>query len=192
MIKDFDSPYDGRHEGAARLGQDRHFTGSVSQYHGGCGPLSRSGTLSRSGARQDQSLKCGHIERTRPTVARHQFPRVAGPPYSLTARRPAAVVAAPVVAPPGPVGRRAWPALAAGRVCPGPSHDRVPLGAAFPPGGVAGVPLGPRFPPGGVIVFRWGPASRQEASSCSVGAPLPARRRHRVPLGVLYDAKGTQ
>src|ERR1700685_2694100 len=47
MIKDFESPYDGRHEGAARLGQDRHFTGSVSQYHGGCGLLSSSGSLSR-------------------------------------------------------------------------------------------------------------------------------------------------
>ena len=69
MIKDCDSPYDGRHEGAARLGQDRHFTGSVSQYHEGCGPLSSFGAPSRSGVRRDQRRKCGHIERTRATVA---------------------------------------------------------------------------------------------------------------------------
>jgi hypothetical protein len=70
MIKDCDSPYDGRHEGAARLGQDRHFTGSVSQYHGGCAPLSSSRRLS--GGRATAKIKgqqSGHIERARPTVA---------------------------------------------------------------------------------------------------------------------------
>jgi hypothetical protein len=91
MIKDCDSPYDGRHEGAARLGQDRHFTGSVSQYHGGCGPLSSSRRLSGGlGDRQDQRPTIRSYRTVPGDCGAASFPLPGGPPCALPAPRPLA------------------------------------------------------------------------------------------------------
>ena len=182
MIKDCDSPYDGRHEGAARLGQDRHFTGSVSQYHGGCGPLSSFRTPS---GRVFAKIKGPNAAyRTDPPdsgTARSPDPD--GQRYGLRSRRPAAV-AAPVAPRPAPGAPRprAWRPTARGAIPPvgqprGPRGDSlVCLGRlrrlwrlrscrAVPDGrrgrvGSAGAMivflLGPVFTAVGVSVFRRG------------------------------------
>jgi hypothetical protein len=116
MIKDCESPYDGRHEGAARLGQDRHFTGSVSQYHEGCTPLSSSLQAVQVGCRQDQKPQCGHIERTGLTLAPPQSPGPSRLSYFLAARRPPLNVPAR-----GPPLNVAPPAVAM-HVVPPPRH----------------------------------------------------------------------
>ncbi len=141
MIKDCESPYDGRHEGAARLGQDRHFTGSVSQYHGGCGPLSSSrgcpgvGLPSRSKA-NNPVISNGPARLWRRLIPLTRWPSL--PPGRSAAARGdwvvcyvcgvCGVLEARRCSSPG---RVVGPNQAAGRAHSGRSHDCVPNGWAF-------------------------------------------------------------
>ena len=198
MIKDCDSPYDGRHEGAARLGQDRHFTGSVSQYHEGCGPLSSFRAPSGRVFANVKAHKCGHIERTRATVAPRHSPPV-GVTIPVAALRPVPVARGCAAYGARPVSARRFsapaargPSLAAPEtfvaarvVLPGPVG---PLAESAWPGAMIVCRKDARFSAADVIVCRRG---RYADPNYPLRAMCPACLLSVVPVGTLCRCPGT-
>jgi hypothetical protein len=202
MIKDFDSPYDGRHEGAARLGQDRHFTGSVSQYHGGCGPLSSYRTPS---SRVFAKIKGANASyRTDPPdsgTARSPDPD--GQRYRVRSRRPAAVAAPgawrprarrPTARPPAPHVPGCYPS---GGATTGPCGDSlVRLGRSrrlWRLGSSRAVPDGRRAAsarPEPRLCSFWVAFFRPQASACSEGGAMRPERHTMTPLSALVGVHG--
>ena len=202
MIKDFDSPYDGRHEGAARLGQDRHFTGSVSQYHGGCGPLSSYRTPS---SRVFAKIKGANASyRTDPPdsgTARSPDPDGNRTACALVAppllRRPAPGGPAPGAPRPGrrrPTSRGAIPPVGQPR---GPCGDSlVRLGRSrrlWRLGSSRAVPDGRRAAsarPEPRLCSFWVAFFRPQASACSEGGAMRPERHTMTPLSALVGVHG--